>query len=107
MNILLNCFIEYLQRQLLTVNFLTYDIESAKKDVYWSCILKQSINCSITMYLILAKNDKAFWYKSVISCVEVYDKQIITRHFFISYPLSALVHISSLEPFGSLADIMT
>ena len=50
---------------------------------------------------------KHFWYKSVISCVEVYDKQIITRHFFISYPLSALVHISSLEPFGSLADIMT
>ena len=27
--------------------------------------------------------------------------------FFISYPLSALVHISSLEPIGSRADIMT
>jgi len=26
--------------------------------------------------------------------------------FFISYPFSALVHISSLEPIGSLADIM-
>jgi len=27
--------------------------------------------------------------------------------FFISYPLSTLVHISSLEPIGSWADIMT
>ena len=26
----LNCFIEYLHRKLLTVNFLSYDIESAK-----------------------------------------------------------------------------
>ena len=29
------------------------------------------------MDLILDKNDYTFWYKSVISCVEVYDKQII------------------------------
>jgi len=27
--------------------------------------------------------------------------------FFISYPLSALVHIPSLEPIGSRADSMT
>jgi len=27
--------------------------------------------------------------------------------FFISYPLSSLVHILSLEPVGSRADIMT
>ena len=54
----LNCFIEYLHRKLLTANFLSYDIESAKKwCIYWICVLKQSISCSITMYLILAKND--------------------------------------------------
>ena len=33
------------------------------------------------MYLVLAKNDKTSWYKSVISSVEVYDKHIITCHF--------------------------
>ena len=33
------------------------------------------------MYLILAKNDKTFWYKSVIFSVEVYDKQIIACYF--------------------------
>jgi hypothetical protein len=27
----LNCFIEYLHRKLLTTNFLSYDIESAKR----------------------------------------------------------------------------
>ena len=27
----LNCFIEYLHRKLLTANFLSYDIESARK----------------------------------------------------------------------------
>ena len=57
------------------------------------------------MYLILAENDKTFRYKSVISSVEVYDKHNMS--FIISYPLSALVHISSLETIGSPADIMT
>ena len=33
--------------------------------------------------------------------LEVYDKHIM------SFPLSALVHISSLKPIGSRADIMT
>ena len=28
------------------------------------------------MYLIIPKNDKTFWYKLVISSIEVYDKQI-------------------------------
>jgi hypothetical protein len=32
---------------------------------------------------------------------------IHSMSFFISYPLLALVHISSLEPIGSRADIMT
>jgi hypothetical protein len=38
---------------------LSYDIESAKKKggIYWICILKQYISCSVTLYLILAKND--------------------------------------------------
>jgi hypothetical protein len=30
----LNCFIEYLHRKLLTANFLSYDIESAKKNAF-------------------------------------------------------------------------
>jgi hypothetical protein len=30
-HVVLNCFIEYLHRKLLTANFLSYDIESAKK----------------------------------------------------------------------------
>jgi len=34
-------------------------------------------------------------------------KQVYNMSFFISYPLSALVHISSLEPIGSRTDIMT
>ena len=42
------------------------------------------------MYLILAKNDYTFWYKSVISSVEVYDKHTYMYHnmsfFIISYP---------------------
>ena len=54
----LNCFIEYLHRKLLTANFLSYDIESAKhKCIYCICILKQYISCSIAMCLILTKND--------------------------------------------------
>jgi hypothetical protein len=40
----LNCFIEYLHRKLSTANFLSYDIESArKKCIYWICILKRKI----------------------------------------------------------------
>ena len=36
----LSWFIEYLHRKLLTANFLSYAIESAKKKfVYWICIL--------------------------------------------------------------------
>ena len=37
---------------------------SGKLCIYWICILKQYISCSITMYLILAKNDYTCWYKS-------------------------------------------
>ena len=56
------------------------------------------------MYLILTKNDKTFWYKSVISSVEVYDKQIITCHlsYHIPYQPSFIYH-----PLSSRADIMT
>jgi hypothetical protein len=90
----LDCFIEYLHRKLLTGNiFLLW----YWKCIYWICILKQYISCSKTVYLILAKNDQTFWYKSVISSVEVYDKEIITCHcsyhtvyqpLFIYHPLS-------------------
>jgi hypothetical protein len=30
----LNCFIEYLHRKLLAANFLSYDIESARKNTF-------------------------------------------------------------------------
>jgi hypothetical protein len=30
----LNCFIEYLHRKLLDANFLSYDIESARKNAF-------------------------------------------------------------------------
>ena len=55
----LNCFIEYLHRKLLAAKFLSYDIESARKNAftYWICKLKQKMSCSIVTYLILAKND--------------------------------------------------
>jgi hypothetical protein len=53
----LSCFIEYLHRKLLAANFLSYDIESArKKCIYWTNLLIQCIPCSIATYLILAKN---------------------------------------------------
>jgi hypothetical protein len=41
-----------------------YSWISGKLCIYWICILKQYIFCSITMYLILAKNDYTCWYKS-------------------------------------------
>jgi hypothetical protein len=71
-------------QKMINCQFLPYDIESAKnKCIYGICILKQWISCSVTMYLILDKNDWTFWYiyKSVISSVEVYDNHIITCHF--------------------------
>jgi hypothetical protein len=59
-------------RKLLTAIFLSYAIESAKnKCVYWICILL--ISCSITMYLIIAKNDNSFWYKSVVSSFDIWE----------------------------------
>ena len=58
----LNCFIEYLHRKSVTANFFSFDIERAKKTfIYWIWILKQEISCSITMYLIITKNDLTFW----------------------------------------------
>ena len=54
------------------------------------------------MDLILAKNDSTFWYKSVISSVEVYDKQIITCHFSYHtlYQPSFIYHPLSLSALG-------
>ena len=50
--------LKYMHSKLLAVNFLSYDIEKAKKKyIKWICILKQSISCSITMHLILATID--------------------------------------------------
>ena len=77
----LNCFIEYLHRKWLTVNITSYDIESAKKLYLMNLHIKTIHFLFISMYLILFKNDWTFWYKSVISSVEVYDKQIKTCHF--------------------------
>ena len=56
------------------------------------------------MYLILAKNYYTFLYKSVISSIEVYDKQIIACHFSYHtlYQPSFIYHPLSLS-----ADIMT
>jgi hypothetical protein len=94
----LNCFIEYLHRKLLTANFLSYDIESAtKKCIYWICILKQLISCSIAMNLILVKKDSAYyWYKSVIFSVEIYVKHIITCYFSYQPSISPRSYIIPL-----------
>jgi len=57
------------------------------------------------MYLILAKNDKTFWYKSVISSVEVYDKQIITNHlsYHTLYQPSFIYYSLSLSALGLIS----
>ena len=81
------------------------------KCIYWICILKQYISCSIATYLILAKNDYVFnssqkwlsiWYKLVIYSVEVYDKHIITCHFSYQtlYQPSFIYHPLSLSALG-------
>jgi hypothetical protein len=53
----LNCFIEYLQRKLLTTNFFSDDIESAKKSAFY--LHFKTIHFLfynyIFMYIILAK----------------------------------------------------
>ena len=57
------------------------------------------------MYLILAKNDKTSWYKSVISSVEVYDKHIITCHLSYNtlYQPSFIYHPLSLSALGLIS----
>ena len=57
------------------------------------------------MYLILAKNDKTSWYKSVISCVEVYDKHITTCHLSYNtlYKPSFIYHPLSLSALGLIS----
>ena len=78
----------------------SYEIKSAEKlhllDLHIKTINFLFYNY-IFLYLIPAKNDYTFWYKSVISSVEVYSKHIITCHFsyhalyqpsFIYNPLS-------------------
>ena len=52
----LSCFIENLHRKVSVANFLSYDIESAKK-VHLLDLHIKTISCSITMFLILAKNN--------------------------------------------------
>ena len=57
------------------------------------------------MYLILAKMTKHFGTNQLFPLLKY--MFIIYMSFFISYPLSALVHLSSLEPIGSRVDIVT
>ena len=54
------------------------------------------------MYLILAKMTEHFGTNQLFPLLKY--MYMINTSYFISYPLSALVHISSLEPIGSRAD---
>ena len=57
---LIKLFYWILHRTVLTVNFLSYDIESAKKSAFIGFAYKktkQYISCSITKYLPLSKYD--------------------------------------------------
>jgi hypothetical protein len=49
----LNYFIEYLHRKLLTANFLSYDIESAKKKVNLLDLHIKTINFLFYNYIFL------------------------------------------------------
>jgi len=93
----LNCFIEYLQKKLLTANFLVFDIESAKKMHLLDLHIK-TINFVFYNYVFNSSQKRLnILVQIIISSVEVYDKHIITCHFsyhtlyqplFIYHPLS-------------------
>ena len=53
----LNCFIEYLHRKLLTANFLSYDIESAKKKK----VHLLDLNIETINFLIYVFNSSQKW----------------------------------------------
>ena len=94
-----NCFMKYLHRKLLTTNF-SFMILKVLKNVHLLDLYIKTIIFLFYKYIHVfnsSQNDWTFWYKSIISSVEVYDKHIIACHFFISYTVSSLVHISSLE----------
>ena len=58
------------------------------------------------MYFILFKmKKKKFWYKSFISSIEVYDKQIITCHFSFRtlYHHLFIYHTSILSALGLIS----
>ena len=96
-----NCFMKYLHRKLLTTNFSLMILKVLKNmhllDLYIKTIIFLFYN-----YIYVSnssQNDWTFWYKSVISSVEVYEN-IITCHFsyhtlyqpsFIYHPLSLMV----------------
>ena len=101
----LNCFIAYLHGKLLTANFLSNDIEMAKK-VHLLDLHIKTINFLFYNYVFHSSQKWLnFWYKSVISSVEVDDKQIITCHFSYHtlYQLSFIYHPLSLSALGLIS----
>ena len=77
-----NCFIKYLHRKLLTINFSLMILKVLKNvhllDLYIKTIIFLFYNY---IHVFNSSQNDTFWYKSVISSVEVYDKHIITCHF--------------------------
>jgi hypothetical protein len=83
---------------------------------YWKC-LKNSHLLDLYIKTIIfllynyihvfnsSQNDWTFWYKSVISSVEVYDKHIITCHFLYHtlYQPSFIYHPLSLTALGLIS----
>jgi hypothetical protein len=101
-----NCFMKYLHRKLLTTNFSFMILKVLKNvhllDLYIKTIIFLFYN--YTHVFNSSQNDWRFWYKSVISSVEVYDKHIITCHFSYHtlYQHSFIYHPLSLTALGMI-----
>ena len=99
----LSCFIEYLYRKLLAANFLSYDIESARKKMH---LLDLPINTMHSLFYSHVFNSSQklvnLLVQLVIFSVEVYDTQIITCHFSFNtlYQPSFIYHPLSLSALG-------
>jgi hypothetical protein len=94
-----NCFMRYLHRKLLTTNFSLMILKVLKNVHLLDLYIKTMIFLFYSYIHVFnsSQNDWTFWYKSVISSIEVYDKHVITCHFsyhtlyqpsFIYHPLS-------------------
>ena len=101
-----NCLMKYLHRKLLTANFSFMILKVLKNvhllDLYIKTIIFLFYN--YTHVFNSSQNDWRFWYKSVISSVEVYDKHIITCHFSYHtlYQHSFIYHPLSLTALGMI-----